>query len=147
MAGPGLVTPIAFKQGFSAQISGSVRQRLVPGGALVDLALRLSGRVRGKLRIRLAGTPMGGGGLSMTGSQVALTAPGLRSPMEGRVLSLQGEQFVARVRNGSEPTLDLRGSLSIDQQTQDVSGTLVASPAVADSGAAGTGVAPIGGGQ
>jgi sulfoxide reductase heme-binding subunit YedZ len=117
-----------LKVPFSAQISGKVTQTSEPGGALVDLALRLSGGAHGKLRVRLAGTPIGGGGLSMTGSQVDLLATGLPSVMEGRIVSLQGQQFVARVA-GSGSAFELHANLSIDQASDSVSGTLSASKA------------------
>jgi hypothetical protein len=104
-----------------------VTQTQEPGGALVDLALRLSGGARGRLRVRLAGTPIGGGGLSMTGSQVDLIADGLPAVMQGKIVSLSGETFVARLR-GSGATLDVRCRLHIDTQTNSATGTLDASP-------------------
>src|SRR5581483_12197045 len=72
---------------FSARLSGKVTQREQPGGAIVDLAMRMSGGVHGRLRVRLAGAPIGGGGLSMTGSQVDLLADGSPSVFEGQIVS------------------------------------------------------------
>ena len=40
----------------------------------------------------------------MTGSQVDLALAGLPSVLQGRIVSLQGEEFVARVTNGSGTT-------------------------------------------
>jgi sulfoxide reductase heme-binding subunit YedZ len=114
---------LTLKVPFQAQISGNVSQTEATGGALVDLALKLSGGARGKLRIRLAGTPIDGGGLSMTGSQVDLLASGLPSVMEGRIVSLEGQQFVARV-TGAGSALELHANLSIDQSSGAVTGTL-----------------------
>ncbi len=113
-----------LKAPFSAQLNGKVTQRSEPGGAIVDLALHLSGGARGRLRIRLAGAPIGAGGLSMTGSQVDLLADGIPAVMEGRIVSLQGEQFIAHVASISGDSLDLHANLSIDQSTGNVSGTL-----------------------
>lgn len=114
---------------FSARLRGTVTQSSEPGGAIDDLALRLSGGARGRLRLRLAGTPIDGGGLSMTGSQVDLIANGLSSIMTGQILSLQGQRFVARVADTSGSELDLRGNLNIDSQTGTVTGTLSATSA------------------
>jgi hypothetical protein len=76
----------------------------------------------------MAGAPIDGGGLSMTGSQVDLSAVGLASVMEGRILSLRGDQFLARVRDSSGSVVDLQASLNIDGQTGDVTGTMSATP-------------------
>jgi methionine sulfoxide reductase heme-binding subunit len=113
-----------LKTPFEARLSGKVTQTPEPGGAVVDLALRLSGGAHGRLRIRLAGAPIDGGGLSMTGSQVDLLADGSPSVMEGRITSLQGQQFVAHVSNLGGGSLDLHATLNIDQNTGNVSGTL-----------------------
>jgi hypothetical protein len=112
-----------LKLPFTASVAGTVRQTPEPDGAIVDLALRLQGGARGRLRVRLAGAPLEGGGLSMTGSQVDLLAAGVPSVMEGQIVALQGQQFLARV-SGSSGTVDLRANLNIDSQTGAVTGTL-----------------------
>jgi sulfoxide reductase heme-binding subunit YedZ len=111
---------------FTARLSGSVAQKNVSGGALVDLDLHLNGGARGRLRVRLAGAPIPGGGLSMTGSQVDLLETGLSSVMTGQISSLAGQNFVAKVRGGGG-ALTLNVRLNIDQQTGTVSGQLNAS--------------------
>jgi hypothetical protein len=110
---------------FSATVSGTISQTAVSGGEVVDLALNFSGGERGILRVRLAGAPAGGG-LSMTGSQVDLTAVGLRSAMAGRVVSLDGQRFEARVKDSSGSQLLLHADLEIDDQGGTVTGSLVA---------------------
>jgi hypothetical protein len=110
---------------FSATISGTISQTGVTGGAVVDLALNFTGGERGILRVRLAGAPEDGG-LSMTGSQVDLTAVGLRSAMAGQIVSLDGSRFDARVRDSSGAQLLLRANLNIDSQGGTVTGSLVA---------------------
>jgi hypothetical protein len=114
---------------FSAQLRGTVRQTPKAGGAIVDLALRFSGQKTGRLRVRMGGTPLAGGGLSMTGSQVDLVAPGLPSAMQGRIVSLQGQEFLARVSDSSGAVWNLDANLSIDNSTDSVSGTLSATGA------------------
>lgn len=118
--------PAAVPRSFTAKLSGSVTQSSVSGGALVDLDLHLSGGARGRLRVRLAGAPIPGGGLSMTGSQVDLLETGLSSVLTGQISSLAGQDFVAKV-NGGGRALTLNVHLNIDQQTGTVSGTLKAS--------------------
>ena len=113
---------------FAAHLSGTVAQTQAPGGALVDLVLNCTGPIRGEMRVRMAGAPLGNGGLSMTGSQVQLTAVGLRSVLTGQIVSLQGTEFEARVRNATGTSLALHASLNIDNSNNTVTGTLNASP-------------------
>ena len=127
-------TATTLRVPFSARLAGTVAQTNVADGAVVDLALRLSGGAHGRLRIRLGGTPIGGGGLSMTGSQVVLQAVGLPSVMEGQVSSLVGQKFVAHVTGAGEAALVLRAQLTIDNGNGAVSGLLSASPASGGGG-------------
>lgn len=112
---------------FSAVLSGRVRQRSAAGGGLVDLDLHLVGPMSGRLRVRLAGSPIPGGGLSMTGSQVDLLLdPSAGSLLAGTITSLQGSDFIARVTGpGGGLTLNVR--LNIDQRTGAVTGRVRAS--------------------
>jgi hypothetical protein len=110
---------------FSATLSGTISQSEAAGGEVVDLALNFSGGAHGILRVRLAGAPEGGG-LSMTGSQVDLTAVGLRSALSGEIVSLDGSQFDARVKDSSGSQLMLHANLNIDNQGGTVTGSLVA---------------------
>ncbi len=116
------------KAPFTAQLSGKATQTPEPGGAIVELSLRLSGGARGRLRVRMAGAPIASGGLSMTGSQVDLIADGLTSVMQGQIVSLAGQQFQASV-SGAGLKLNLRADLNIDSQTGAVTGTLLGAPA------------------
>jgi sulfoxide reductase heme-binding subunit YedZ len=111
---------------FTAQLSGSVQQTSAGGGAIVELAMRLSRGASGRLRVRIGGQPVGGGGLSMTGSQVDLVTDS--SVFQGTITALQGQQFTARVRGGGQ-TLLLDTNLQIDQASNTVSGTVRARPA------------------
>jgi sulfoxide reductase heme-binding subunit YedZ len=123
--------PVAHKlsHSFSAQLAGTVVQTTEPTGAVVDLAMAVSGGLRGHLRVRLAGAPTGGGGLSMTGSQVDLTAVGTPSAFQGKIVALQGQQFVARVSDSSGSVFQLSADLNIDSQSGNVTGTLSGRPA------------------
>jgi hypothetical protein len=114
---------------FSASLVGSVKQAQLPVGAIVDLSLRLHGGSSGRLRVRLAGAPIEGGGLSLTGSQVDLIARGIPTVLQGQINSLQGQQFTARVDGSSGTSFLLRVQLNIDPQTSSVTGRLDAQPA------------------
>jgi hypothetical protein len=118
-----------LKVPFSASLSGTINQTQAPGGAILDLALRVTGGAHGELRVRLAGAPDGNGGLSLTGSQVDMSASGLASVLQGKIVSLQGQQFVARVADHSGSTLNLSANLNIDNQSGTVTGTLSGKPA------------------
>jgi ferric reductase like protein len=113
---------------FAADLTGRVTQNNAAGGAIVDLALTLVGGRHGRLRVRLAGAPIAGGGLSMTGSQVDLIADGLPSVMAGQISSLQGEEFIARVRGSSGTAMTVHARLHIDTTTNTVTGRLEATP-------------------
>jgi DMSO/TMAO reductase YedYZ heme-binding membrane subunit len=112
---------------FTASLSGRVSQRQEPGGAVVDLALTFGGAKQGRLRVRLAGTPIPGGGLSMTGSQVDLIVAGFPSVLTGQINALNGEEFRARLRSAST-VIDTHVRLRIDTQANTVAGQLDASP-------------------
>ena len=113
---------------FTASLSGMVAQEAATGGAIVELSLRLGGGASGQMRVRLGGQPLPSGGLSLTGSQVDLTGPGMPSAMVGKVVSLQGDHFEAKVSDASGSVIDLRARLTIDQNTGDVSGTMTGDP-------------------
>jgi methionine sulfoxide reductase heme-binding subunit len=109
---------------FEANLSGTLRQSGRPGGEVLDFMLQISGGARGVLRIRIAGLPLSGGGVSMVGSQVALAVAGLPSAAQGRIVALAGANLAARV-TGSTGGLDLRIALA-DAGAGRITGTLQA---------------------
>jgi hypothetical protein len=119
----------ALSAPFTANLAGTVRQSAAPGGAVVDISLSTSGQVRGRLRIRIVGEPIGGGGLQMTGSQVDLAAAGVPSVFQGSINTLQGTEFRARVADSQGSAVDLHVVLQIDAQSNQVTGTLSGAPA------------------
>jgi Ferric reductase like transmembrane component len=126
--GAGSTAASAITRPFTATVAGSVHESSAPGGAVVDLALSVTGQVRGRLRVRIAGTPIGGG-LSMTGSQVDLAAAGVPSVLEGTIGSLRGTAFDARVADSQGSAVDLHVVLQINQQSNHVTGTVSGAPA------------------
>ncbi len=107
---------------FAANLQGTLKRTNRPGGQVLDFLLTVSGGAHGELRIRLAGKPVGGGGVSMVGSQVDLAVAGLPTAAEGRVVALDGGNLAARVRSSSG-TLDLRIALGTGPGDQ-ISGQL-----------------------
>ncbi|MBV8218489.1 MAG: ferric reductase-like transmembrane domain-containing protein [Solirubrobacterales bacterium] len=118
----------ALGRAFTATLGGNLRQAPAPGGAVVDLTLGVSGQIRGRLRVRIAGQPISGG-LSMTGSQVDFAVAGVPSVLQGTIDSLRGTAFRARVTDIQGTTVELRADLQIDDQTNAVTGTLSGAPA------------------
>jgi hypothetical protein len=112
---------------FSTTLSGSVGQTNARGGVILELNLRLD-RPPGQLRIRLGGEALPQGGLSLAGSQVDLTGPGLPSALGGRVTSLLADDIRARVADTAGTAVDLNANLSIDQNSGAVTGTLTGRP-------------------
>jgi sulfoxide reductase heme-binding subunit YedZ len=113
---------------FTATLNGTVAEYSAPGGAIVDLAMMVRGQLRGQLRVRLGGVPIGGGGLSMTGSQVDLAVAGQPSVLQGRIGALRGQEFDARLTGGGT-TVNVHAQLQIDTNDNKVTGTLSGSPA------------------
>jgi len=122
--GTGAQAHAAPPRSFTAGLRGRMTQRAATGGAIVNLALRLMGGAAGRLRVRIGGTPLAGGGLSMTGSQVDLLLRGYPAVFTGTLRALQGTAFIARVRAATGAALTLDGELAIDQSTDAVTGRL-----------------------
>jgi sulfoxide reductase heme-binding subunit YedZ len=113
---------------FSATLTGSTTQTNASSGSIVELSMRLSGGATGQMRVRLGGAPLPGGGLQLTGSQVDLSAPGMPSAMTGRVVSLTGDRFRARVTDRSGTIVRLDANVNVDENSGTVSGTVSGVP-------------------
>lgn len=113
---------------FSARLNGTVSQTNEPAGAVVDLSAQVTGGLRGRLRMRLAGTPLSDGGLSMTGSQVDLLADGHSTVLDGHITALEGTQFIADVSDHSGGRMQLHGDLNIDASNNTLTGSLSGMP-------------------
>jgi DMSO/TMAO reductase YedYZ heme-binding membrane subunit len=112
-----------LKLPFTSRLAGTISQQQASGGAILDIELHLTGATSGSLRIRLGGQPVGGGGLSLSGSQVDLAPTGLPAALVGRVTELNGTQVAALVTGDHQP-VDLLVDLHIDEQTRTVSGVV-----------------------
>jgi hypothetical protein len=118
----------AVSRPFTAQLAGTVRQTSAAGGAVVDLLVNVSGQIHGRMRVRIAGQPIGAG-LSMTGSQVDLAVAGPPSAFQGRIGFLRGTEFSARVADSQGSALNIHVALQINNQTNTITGTLSGAPA------------------
>jgi hypothetical protein len=100
--------------------------------AVVDLDLRLSGDVPGRLRLRIAGDPAADGGVVMRRSAVTLGPPGRPGQLQGRIVSLQGSTLEALVGSSDGRAERLR----VDLQLGDTgaSGTVSGSPVTEATG-------------
>jgi methionine sulfoxide reductase heme-binding subunit len=120
-------SPSALSGPFTASLSGTVRESSASGGAVVDLTTNVSGQVRGRFRVRIAGQPIGAG-LSMTGSQVDLALAGVPTPLQGTINDLRGTEFTARLTDSQGSIVDVHAELHIDNQNNTVTGTLSGTP-------------------
>jgi hypothetical protein len=117
----------AFAHAFSAAFAGPVREGTSANGtAVVDLQLRLHGQPDGVLRIRLGGSALPGGGLSMQRSAVTLGPPARPTEYEGKVQFLQDNFLRAEVGSADGRAVRLSVSLSVDGGS--VNGTVSGRP-------------------
>lgn len=116
---------------FTAQVHGTVRQGGAGGLAVVDITVAVSGQKLGRLRIRLEGEPLQGGGVQMTSSRVTVTLGTASNPGEytGRITALQGTDVAATLRDTAGTAISLLARLQIDSAGGAVAGTLTVSPA------------------
>jgi hypothetical protein len=82
---------------FTSRVVGSIRQRSLSSGVIVDVRGALRGGARGTFEIQIGGQPVGTGGVAMTASRVALGPPGEPSLYRGRLTSLRGTHLSANV--------------------------------------------------
>jgi sulfoxide reductase heme-binding subunit YedZ len=104
-----------FARAFSSAFAGPLREGTSAGGvAVVDLRLRLAGQPDGILRIRLGGSALPGGGLTMDRSAVTLGPPGKPAEYQGKVQYLQDTVLRAKVGSADGRALRLDVNLSVD---------------------------------
>ena len=109
----------------SAQLSGTIQESNAAEGLVtIDLATKMSGGVTGNLDVKIVGQPVQGGGVAMNQGSVSLSPAGAQAPYTGEIVALEDTRIKARVAQGSGDPLDLDISVSIDQASQTVSGTV-----------------------
>jgi sulfoxide reductase heme-binding subunit YedZ len=123
----------ALLRPFSSELRGPLHQGLSSGGmAVVDLDLRLTSDVPGRLRLRIAGDPAPDGGVLLRRSAVTLGPPKSPGQLQGRIVSLRGSTLEVLVG-----TADGRAErLHVDLQLGDTraSGTVTGSPVTKAAG-------------
>ncbi|MGZ6708103.1 MAG: hypothetical protein ACXVFN_14325 [Solirubrobacteraceae bacterium] len=114
--------PDVLAGGFSGAVDGTLRQGLSRDGtAVVDIRLHAQAT---RIRVRMGGQPVAGGGLGMTESAVYLGPPSDPTRYRGRVTQLDGAFLRADV--GAPGGHVLRLSLDLQLQGDQVSGAVEA---------------------
>lgn len=113
-------------QPFVARVAGQIRRGTSAGGSgVIDLALHLSGRPHGRLRLRLGGESLPDGGLRMQRSAVSLGPAHDPGRYQGRIDFLQGTRVRALV-GGSGHAIRLELDLNLNPPS--VTGSVRAVP-------------------
>ncbi len=119
---------------FEVRLSGSIKQGPgpEPGSVAVKIATSFNGSVAGRLEIEIDGPPVGDGGVSLHSSHVTLGSPPTPAVYRGKIVALNGNRLLARVRDSEGKSLSLQVALTINAGA--VSGTLAASPGATSGG-------------
>jgi sulfoxide reductase heme-binding subunit YedZ len=118
----------AFSPPFSGYLGGNVIQGedSSAGLATVDISMTISGGASGMADVRLEGTPLAGGGLSVQSSSVTVGPRTDPARYRGRVSSLHGGDVVADVTDAAGHNLRVDFRLALEGQN--VRGTVSAVP-------------------
>jgi hypothetical protein len=111
---------------YDASLSGQVSESGAGGDGLVTVGLNGSagGGSKGVLHVTLRGVPLEGGGIQMTDSSVTFGPRSAPQAYSGSIVSLNGSQLEASVRDGSGNSLALQIDLQLDQSSRTFSGSL-----------------------
>jgi DMSO/TMAO reductase YedYZ heme-binding membrane subunit len=115
---------------FTTSIGGSFTESQAPNGlAEVNIAATTANPVLSALDVRIYGTPIAGGGLSMSSSAVSLGSSSDPLRLQGSVTALSGSQIRARVTasDGAVRALDI--AVALNPANDSVSGTVTVAPA------------------
>jgi Ferric reductase like transmembrane component len=124
---PAALAPDHLARPFAASLAGRIANGTSSGGIdVVDLRMRLGGRPRGRLRIRLGGQALPGGGLRMDRSAVTLGPPGDPARYSGRIQSLRNNVLSALV--GSSAGRAVRLTVELTLRGESVSGQVRGTP-------------------
>lgn len=116
---------------FSGPLAGTIRRvGRTDGTAEVDIAsaVRASGTPL-QLAIQIVGSPLPGGGLRMSSSAVSMGPSSAPDLYTGRIVALQGNQVLARLRRSGASTVALRVDLVIPEDSNNLTGTATAQEA------------------
>jgi hypothetical protein len=122
-----------LERSFSATVRGTLRQTTgTDGSAVVTLRLRLIGGPAGLLRVRIAGTPAAGGGVTMDRSSVTLGPPSAPGELKGEIDALDGTSLEALLRSTRGAAVHLRADLTLSGDSVD--GTVSGRPVTEAAG-------------
>lgn len=111
---------------FDAQLAGTVSETQSGSLATVHIDTRLSGGASGTLNTTIMGPADSSGGVSLSESAVTLGSPSNPSLYHGRITSLAGSTFHARLSDARGHTVDLSVALQLDTGSGTASGSVVA---------------------
>jgi DMSO/TMAO reductase YedYZ heme-binding membrane subunit len=111
---------------FTGRLSGRLSQSAPDGSGLVTVSIdaRLTGTVKGELKLALQGFPVDDGGVSMTASGVAFQGAGPTPLYEGSIVALDGSRVSARLASPSAGAIRLAMVFQIDPRSGAVTGSL-----------------------
>jgi hypothetical protein len=104
-------------------LAGRLAEATRPDGTATDtLALGLRKGPMRRVVVRVQGSPLAGGGLSVSGGQASLGTPASPNRYTGAVSSLQGNQVDATLAGPGGATIELSLTLNIDRGSGTVGG-------------------------
>jgi hypothetical protein len=110
---------------FAGTFKGTVTQSQGTNGyVIVTIDATVSGGFKGRLHIAIRGQPIAGGGVQMVDSVVGLLPTGAPAWSPGTITSLAGTQVAADVRSSDGRTVQLSMTLTLDQLSNGVTGSL-----------------------
>jgi sulfoxide reductase heme-binding subunit YedZ len=118
-------TPGTSGPRFTAPVSGSVlQQQLSSGLDQVRISLTVHGQRWSRLRLRIDGQPLAGGGVAMTASRVTLGGRSDPSRFIGHITALNGSTIEAALRDPAGTRLTLVAQLQIQPGSGAAAGTV-----------------------
>jgi len=115
----------AFTTAFSDTLQGSLSQSAPDSSGMetVTISGDLTGSAPGRMQIVLRGSPVGGGGISMSSGSATLGPPSAPSQYSGRVVALRGARLEISLGGPSGVSFTVSVRLQLDQSDA-VSGTV-----------------------
>ena len=113
----------ALRLPLSGPLQGTIRQSRAQTADRVDIAAGVRAADPVRVSVTIAGEPLSTGGLRMTSSSVRLGTPERPGLYGGRVVSLTGNELVARLHRPGARAVSLRLALNLVPGSSQVTGT------------------------
>jgi methionine sulfoxide reductase heme-binding subunit len=117
--------PPSLSAPFTAELNGTVTESSSGSDATVRIDVGMSGGASGKLATTISGPASPSGGVGLRDSHVSIGPSSSPELYKGRITSLEGTRYRARVSDGSR-VLDLRVDLNVAGDTGSATGTVTA---------------------